>query len=48
MKQDTEITGPLVANLWVSSTSEDMDLFVTLRNIGPDLMAASRAGGRSS
>ena len=23
-------------NLWVSSTSEDMDIFVTLRNIGPD------------
>jgi hypothetical protein len=31
-----EITGPLVMNLWVSSTSEDMDVFVTLRNIGPD------------
>jgi predicted acyl esterase len=23
-------------NLWVSSTSEDMDIFVTIRNIGPD------------
>ena len=23
-------------NLWVSSTSEDADLFVSLRNIGPD------------
>ena len=33
---DTEITGPLVMNLWVSSTTEDMDIFVTLRNIGPD------------
>ncbi len=33
---DTEVTGPLLLNLWVSSTSEDMDLFVTLRNIGPD------------
>ncbi len=36
MQQDTEITGPLVLVLWVSSTSEDMDVFATLRNIGPD------------
>jgi hypothetical protein len=36
MPGDTEITGPLMMNLWVSSTSEDMDLFVTLRNIAPD------------
>jgi putative CocE/NonD family hydrolase len=36
MPADTEITGPLMMNLWVSSTSEDMDIFVTLRNIGPD------------
>ena len=33
---DTEITGPLACVLWVSSTTEDMDLFLTLRNIGPD------------
>ena len=33
---DTEITGPLAAVLWVSSSSEDMDLFLTLRNIDPD------------
>ena len=36
MTQDTEITGPLMANLWVSSTAEDMDVMVTLRNIDPD------------
>jgi uncharacterized protein len=36
MKESTEITGPLMLNLWVSSTSEDMDIMVTLRNIGPD------------
>jgi hypothetical protein len=36
MTEDTEITGPLMMNLWVSSTTEDMDIFVTLRNIGPD------------
>jgi len=34
--EDTEVTGPIVLNLWVASSSEDMDLFVTLRNIGPD------------
>jgi hypothetical protein len=28
-----EITGPLAAVLWVSSSSEDMDLFLTVRNI---------------
>ena len=36
LEQDTEVTGPLMLNLWVSSTSEDMDIFVSLRNIGPD------------
>ncbi|HXF67653.1 MAG TPA: CocE/NonD family hydrolase [Burkholderiales bacterium] len=36
MERDTEITGPIVLNLWVSSTTEDMDIFATLRNIGPD------------
>jgi predicted acyl esterase len=29
---DLEVTGPLMANLWVSSATEDMDLFLTLRN----------------
>jgi uncharacterized protein len=33
---DTEITGPLAAVLWVSSSTEDMDLFLTLRNIDSD------------
>jgi predicted acyl esterase len=36
MTEDTEVTGPLALTLWVSSTSEDMDIFVTIRNIGPD------------
>ncbi len=36
MANDTEITGPVVLVLWVSSTSKDMDIFATLRNIGPD------------
>jgi putative CocE/NonD family hydrolase len=33
---DTEVTGPIVLTMWISSTSEDMDIFATLRNIGPD------------
>jgi len=36
LSQDTEVTGPLALKLWVSSSSEDMDIFVTLRNIGPN------------
>lgn len=36
LAQDTEITGPVTLVLWVSSTSEDMDVFATIRNIGPD------------
>jgi len=36
MTEDFEITGPLMCNLWVSSSSEDMDIMITLRNIGPD------------
>jgi putative CocE/NonD family hydrolase len=36
LERDTEITGPLAAVLWVSSETEDMDLFLTLRNIDPD------------
>ena len=36
MPEDSEITGPLMLNLWVSSTTEDMDIMCTLRNIGPD------------
>lgn len=30
-----EITGPINLVLWVSSTTEDMDIFATLRNIDP-------------
>ena len=33
---DTEFTGPIVARLWVSSASDDMDIFVTLRLFGGD------------
>lgn len=37
LTQDTEITGPVAAKLWVSSSTEDADLFLVLRAFGPDL-----------
>ncbi len=33
MKEETEITGPVELNLWVSSSTKDMDVFVALRQI---------------
>jgi len=36
LASDVEITGPVAAVLWVSSSTEDMDLFLTIRNIDPD------------
>jgi predicted acyl esterase len=46
MTEDTEITGPLMLNVWVSSTSEDADIFVTLRNIAPDGKDVCEVGQR--
>jgi predicted acyl esterase len=48
MESDTEITGPIVLNLWVSSTSEDMDIFATVRNIGPDGKDLCEVGQRGN
>ena len=31
-----EVTGPVAAVLWVASSTEDMDLFLTIRNIDGD------------
>jgi hypothetical protein len=36
LPQDVEVTGPLAASFWVSSDTEDMDLFLTLRNFDAD------------
>lgn len=36
LSADVEVTGPLAAVFWVSSSSEDMDLFLTLRNFDAD------------
>jgi hypothetical protein len=36
LPHDVEVTGPVAASFWVSSSSEDMDLFLTLRNFDAD------------
>jgi putative CocE/NonD family hydrolase len=45
--EDTEVSGPLAATLWVSSSSEDMDLFLTLRHFdaeGNEIMETAQQG----
>jgi putative CocE/NonD family hydrolase len=47
LEADLEVTGPVSASFWVSSESEDMDLFLTLRNIdadGNDVMETGQQG----
>jgi len=36
-EKETEITGPLAAKLWVSSATQDADLFLVFRVFTPDL-----------
>ena len=36
LRDDTEVTGPVALVLWIASSTEDMDLFATIRNIAPD------------
>lgn len=35
-EEETELTGPMSARLWVSSATEDTDVFVTVRVFSPD------------
>jgi putative CocE/NonD family hydrolase len=47
MTEDVEITGPLSATLWVSSSSEDMDIFITMRHYdenGNEVMDTGQQG----
>jgi predicted acyl esterase len=37
LKKSTEITGPIAAKLWVSSATEDADLFLVVRAFSPDM-----------
>ena len=44
LAREAEITGPLAARLWVSSTTQDADLFLVLRVFTPDLREVTFAG----
>jgi putative CocE/NonD family hydrolase len=47
LPEDVEVTGPLAAVLWVSSETEDMDLFLTLRNFdaeGNEILETGQQG----
>jgi uncharacterized protein len=47
LPHDVEVTGPVAARLWVASSTEDMDLFLTTRNIeadGNEIMETGQQG----
>jgi uncharacterized protein len=47
LERDTEVTGPVAASFWVSSETEDMDLFLTLRHfdaVGNEVMETGQQG----
>ena len=44
LEHDTEITGPIAAKLWVSSATEDADLFLVVRAFTPDLKEVTFQG----
>ena len=44
LERDTEITGPIAAKLWVSSATEDADLFLVVRVFAPDLREVTFMG----
>src|SRR5450830_1104024 len=44
LEEDTEITGPIAAKLWVSSATEDADLFLVVRAFTPDLKEVTFMG----
>jgi predicted acyl esterase len=44
LEQETEITGPVAAKLFVSSTTEDADLFLVLRVFTPDMREVTFQG----
>lgn len=43
-EEETEILGPIKLRLWASSSLDDMDVFVSLRNIGPNGQEVVNAG----
>jgi hypothetical protein len=44
LEKDTEITGPLAAKLWASSSHTDADIFLVVRVFTPDLREVTFAG----
>jgi predicted acyl esterase len=44
LSEDTELTGPFAAKLWVSSSTTDADLFLVLRVFSPDLREVTFLG----
>lgn len=48
LTEDVEVTGPLAASFWVSSESEDMDLFLTLRHFDADGQEVLETGQQGS
>jgi predicted acyl esterase len=44
LEHEIEITGPIAAKLWVSSSTQDADLFVVVRAFAPDLKEVTFQG----
>jgi hypothetical protein len=44
LDHETELTGPIAAKLWVSSATEDADLFLVVRAFTPDLKEVTFQG----
>jgi len=44
LDEETEITGPIAAKLWVSSTTEDADLFLVVRVFSPEMKEVTFQG----
>jgi predicted acyl esterase len=44
LAEETEITGPIAAKLWVSSATQDADLFVVVRVFAPDMKEVTFQG----
>jgi predicted acyl esterase len=44
LEHETELTGPIAAKLWVSSATEDADLFLVVRAFTPDLKEVTFQG----
>jgi uncharacterized protein len=44
LEAETEVTGPIAAKLWIGSETEDADLFLVVRLLGPDLKEVTFQG----